>query len=109
MLKCQVYIAINYFFFADISEATITRVLELILPRLKEVHELTEKIKILDALDTWEMKMTPTELCTEYQELINNEFTLRKQMIKDTELLQRLHGVIIDLYVDWERARGSRR
>ncbi|XP_058807085.1 Bardet-Biedl syndrome 7 protein homolog [Phymastichus coffea] len=95
--------------FCDITEASITRVLELILPRLKEAHELMEKIKILDALDTWEMKATPAELCTEYQELISKEAELRMQMTKDAEILQRLHAVIIDLYVDWERARGSRR
>ena len=87
----------------------MSRVLELILPRIKQVNDLLEKIKILDALDTWEMKNNPAELCTEYQELLKNEADLRRQMSRDTHILQRLHAVVTDLYVDWERAKGSRR
>lgn len=94
---------------SDVAEASISRVLELILPRLKEANELLDKIKILDALDSWEMKNNPAELCTEYQELLKNEVDLRRQMTRDNEILQRLHAAITDLYVDWERAKGSRR
>lgn len=102
----------NYLCFtndADVAEASVSRVLELILPRLKEAQELIQKIKILDALDTWEMKNTPEELCTEYQKLIKNETDLRQKMTRDSDILQRLHAAVTDLYVDWERARNSRR
>jgi Bardet-Biedl syndrome 7 protein len=93
----------------DVVEASLSRVLELLLPKLKVINELTEKIKILDALGTWEMKNNPGDLCTEYQNLLKCESDLRQQMAKDHDLLQRLHAVITDLYVDWERAKGSRR
>ncbi|XP_001603197.1 Bardet-Biedl syndrome 7 protein homolog [Nasonia vitripennis] len=95
--------------YCDVAEASISRVIELILPRLKEANELLDKIKILDALDSWEMKNNPAELCTEYQELLKTEPDLRRQMTRDNEILQRLHAAITDLYVDWERAKGSRR
>lgn len=88
----------------------MSRVLELILPRLNAAHELIQKIKILDALDEWELKSSPKEnLCSEYQELLEKETETRSLIAKDTEILNRLHAIITDLYVDWERAKRSRR
>ncbi|XP_072746370.1 BBSome complex member BBS7 isoform X2 [Anoplolepis gracilipes] len=96
--------------FCEVAEGSISRVLELILPRLKAAHDLIQKIKILDALDECELKSNPKEnLCSEYQELIEKETELRSLMMKDTEILNRLHAIITDLYVDWERAKRSRR
>ncbi|XP_014209143.1 Bardet-Biedl syndrome 7 protein homolog [Copidosoma floridanum] len=95
--------------FCDVAEASVSRVLELVMPRLKEVSELTEKIKILDALETWEMKSNPSELCSEYQELVRCESELREKMLMNSNALQRLHAAVTDLYVDWERAKNSRR
>ncbi|XP_011498445.1 PREDICTED: Bardet-Biedl syndrome 7 protein homolog [Ceratosolen solmsi marchali] len=95
--------------FCDIADDSITKVLELILPKLTTLNELVEKINILDTLDTWEMKNNPADMCTEYQNLIKNESDLRQQMTKSCDALQRLHAIITDLYVDWERAKGSRR
>ncbi|CAK9818413.1 Bardet-Biedl syndrome 7 protein [Anthophora quadrimaculata] len=96
--------------FCDVVEGSISRVLELVLPRLNAAHDLITKIKILNVLEEWELKENPKEnLCTEYQELIQNESQIRSQMMKDNEVLERLHAVITDLYVDWERAKRSRR
>ncbi|XP_076683927.1 BBSome complex member BBS7 isoform X2 [Andrena cerasifolii] len=96
--------------FCDVAEGSISRVLELILPRLNAAHELVTKVKILNALEEWELKENPKEnLCPEYQELIQNEAEIKAQMAKDSEIMDRLHGVITDLYVDWERAKRSRR
>lgn len=84
--------------------------LELVLPQLETAHELIQKIKILDALQEFELKTNPKEnLCSQYQDLIANEQSIRSQMAKDTEILNRLHAIITDLYVDWERANGARR
>ncbi|XP_063989189.1 Bardet-Biedl syndrome 7 protein homolog [Diachasmimorpha longicaudata] len=96
--------------FCDIAEGSVTRVLELILPRLKAADELTQKLRILDALQEWEMKSEAEgNLSSEYQELLRQEDQIRQQMAKHPEILVRLHGVITDLYVDWERAKGARR
>ncbi|XP_017877662.1 Bardet-Biedl syndrome 7 protein homolog isoform X2 [Ceratina calcarata] len=96
--------------FCDVVEGSLTRVLELILPRLNAVHGLITKIKILNALEEWELKENPKEnLCSEYQELVQNEGETKSQMARDNELLERLHAMIVDLYVDWERAKRSRR
>lgn len=81
----------------------------MILPRIIECKELTRKVKLLDYLETWELKNNPSELCTEFQELIINETELRQKMMKNSDLLQRLQSVVTDLYVDWERAKGRRR
>lgn len=95
---------------AEVSEASLTRVLEIILPRLKTAHDLTEKIMILDALEYWELKENPKKnLGTEYQEIVKNELNIRAQMINNKDILQRLNAVVIDLYVDWQRAKGSHR
>lgn len=96
--------------FCEVVEGSISRVLELILPRLHAANDLMEKIKILDALEEWELKSHPTEnLCSNYQELLQNEAEVRSLIAKDTEVLNRLHAIITDLYVDWERAKRSRR
>lgn len=92
------------------AEGSVSRVLELIMPRLEDAHILTEKLKILDALQELEMHSDPQEnLCTDWQELLRDESAIRIKMTKGAETLQRLHGVVTDLYVDWERAKGSRR
>ncbi|KAL6436979.1 hypothetical protein ACFW04_004954 [Cataglyphis niger] len=96
--------------FCEVAEGSISKVLELILPRLNTAHDLIQKIKILDALEEWELKSNPKEnLCSEYQELLEKETEIRSLMMKDTEILNRLHAIITDLYVDWERAKRSRR
>ncbi|XP_011067466.1 PREDICTED: Bardet-Biedl syndrome 7 protein homolog isoform X4 [Acromyrmex echinatior] len=96
--------------FCEVAEGSISRVLELILPRLNAAYDLIQKIKILDALEEWELQSNPREnLCSEYQELLEKETEIRSLMAKDTEILNRLHAIITDLYVDWERAKRSRR
>ncbi|KYN38351.1 Bardet-Biedl syndrome 7 protein [Trachymyrmex septentrionalis] len=96
--------------FCEVAEGSISRVLELILPRLNAAYDLIQKIKILDALEEWELQSNPREnLCSEYQELLEKETEIRSFMAKDTEILNRLHAIITDLYVDWERAKRSRR
>lgn len=97
-------------FLTEVAEGSVSRVLELILPRLIAAHELIQKIKILDALDEWELKSNPKEnLCSEYQELLQKETETKSLIAKDTEILNRLNAIITDLYVDWERAKRSRR
>lgn len=84
--------------------------MEIILPRLKTAHDLTEKIIILDALEYWELKDNPIKnLGTEYQEIVKNEANIRIQIMNNKDILERLNAVIIDLYVDWQRAKGSHR
>lgn len=101
---------LNIDFLTEVAEGSISRVMELILPRLNAAYDLIQKIKILDALEEWELKSNPKEnLCSEYQELLDKETEIRSLMMKDTEILNRLHAIIIDLYVDWERAKRSRR
>ncbi|XP_003489362.1 Bardet-Biedl syndrome 7 protein homolog isoform X1 [Bombus impatiens] len=96
--------------FCDVSDGSISRVLELIFPQLNAAHDLITKVKILNALEEWELKENPKEnLCSEYQGLIQKESEIKSQMAKDNEILERLHAVITDLYVDWERAKRSRR
>ncbi|KAL0105173.1 hypothetical protein PUN28_016667 [Cardiocondyla obscurior] len=96
--------------FCEVAEGSISRVLELILPRLNAACDLIQKIKILDVLEEWELQSNPKEnLCSEYQELLEKEMEIRSLMAKDTEILNRLHAIITDLYVDWERAKRSRR
>ncbi|XP_071642384.1 BBSome complex member BBS7 [Temnothorax longispinosus] len=96
--------------FCEVAEGSVSRVLELILPRLNAAYDLIQKIKILDALGEWELQSNPREnLCSEYQELLEKETEIRSLMAKDTEILNRLHAIITDLYVDWERAKRSRR
>ncbi|KZC08794.1 PREDICTED: Bardet-Biedl syndrome 7 protein-like [Dufourea novaeangliae] len=96
--------------FSDTSDASISRVLELVLPRLNAAHELITKVKILNVLEEWELKENPKEtLCSEYQELLQTETEIKSQMTKDNAILDRLHAVITDLYVDWERAKRARR
>lgn len=82
--------------------------LELILPQLNAAYDLVTNVKILNILEELELKENLKEnLCTEYQELIQKETEIRFRLAKDNEILERLHAVITDLYVDWERAKRS--
>lgn len=68
------------------------------------------KVKILDALQEWELKSNPEQnLCTEFQELLKNETALRAKAGKDGELQKKLYSVVEHLYLDWKRVRGSGR
>ncbi|XP_066595790.1 Bardet-Biedl syndrome 7 protein homolog [Prorops nasuta] len=96
--------------FCDVADGSISRVLELIHPRIEATYELARKIQILDTLEEWELKRDPKEnLCTEYQNLLEEESKIRVQKSKNPDMLSRLHAIVTDLYVDWERAKGSRR
>ncbi|XP_016910045.2 Bardet-Biedl syndrome 7 protein homolog [Apis cerana] len=96
--------------YCDVTENSISRVLELILPQLNAAYDLVTNVKILNILEELELKENLKEnLCTEYQELIQKETEIRFRLAKDNEILERLHAVITDLYVDWERAKRSRR
>ncbi|KAG5341213.1 BBS7 protein, partial [Acromyrmex charruanus] len=106
--SCKMIVNVNLY--TEVAEGSISRVLELILPRLNAAYDLIQKIKILDALEEWELQSNPREnLCSEYQELLEKETEIRSLMAKDTEILNRLHAIMTDLYVDWERAKRSRR
>ncbi|XP_046429683.1 Bardet-Biedl syndrome 7 protein homolog isoform X3 [Neodiprion fabricii] len=93
--------------FCNIANGSISRVLDLVLPRIEAARAIKEKVKILDALQEWELNTNPEQLCSKYQELLENESNLRAELVKDPDMLQRLYGTITDLYVDWERARGG--
>ncbi|XP_046486568.1 BBSome complex member BBS7 isoform X3 [Neodiprion pinetum] len=93
--------------FCNIANGSISRVLDLVLPRIEAARAIKEKVKILDALQEWELNTNPEQLCPKYQELLENESNLRAELVKDPDMLQRLYGTITDLYVDWERARGG--
>lgn len=93
----------------DVAEGSISRVLEMVLPRIEAAQKQQEKIKILDALHEWELNTNSEELCPKYQELLKEERNIRAEIAKDPDLLQRLYGTITDLYVDWERAKGGQK
>ncbi|XP_046623851.1 Bardet-Biedl syndrome 7 protein homolog isoform X3 [Neodiprion virginianus] len=93
--------------FCNIANGSISRVLDLVLPRIEAARAIKEKVKILDALQEWELNTNPEQLCSKYQKLLENESNLRAELVKDPDMLQRLYGTITDLYVDWERARGG--
>lgn len=84
--------------------------LDLILPKLNSAHDRIEKLKIIDALQEWELKIDPTEnLSKYYQELLKEEDKMRTELSKNPTILQIIQGVITDLYVDWNRAKGFQR
>lgn len=103
----QLISCVIYFSLIDVAEGSILRVLELVLPRIEAAQKLKEQIKILDALQEWELNTNPNELCSRYQELLKEESSLRSKNAKDPDTLLRLYGIITDLYVDWERAKGG--
>ncbi|XP_044019179.1 Bardet-Biedl syndrome 7 protein homolog isoform X3 [Aphidius gifuensis] len=95
--------------FCDLAEKSIARVLELILPRFEAAHILTEKLKILEALQEMEMKINSENLSSEYQELLKEEDVLKLQMIKYPKILARLYETVIDLFVYWDKGEASKR
>ncbi|XP_012268249.2 Bardet-Biedl syndrome 7 protein homolog [Athalia rosae] len=95
--------------YCNVIEGSVSRVLDLVLPRIQAAQKLQEQIKILDALQEWELNTIPDQLCPRYQVLLKEETKLRSEFAKDPDMLERLYGLITDLYVDWKRAKGGRR
>lgn len=84
--------------------------LDLIVPKFNSTYQLIEKLKIIDALQEWDLKIDSREnLSTYYQELLKEEDSIRAKLSKNPTILQIIQAVITDIYVDWNRAKGFQR
>ncbi|CAG5073462.1 Similar to BBS7: Bardet-Biedl syndrome 7 protein (Homo sapiens) [Cotesia congregata] len=96
--------------FFNIEDGTIVRMLDLIVPKFNSTYQLIEKLKIIDALQEWDLKIDSREnLSTYYQELLKEEDSMRAKLSKNPTILQIIQAVITDIYVDWNRAKGFQR
>ncbi|KAH0552608.1 Bardet-Biedl syndrome 7 protein homolog [Cotesia glomerata] len=96
--------------FFNIEDGTIVRMLDLIVPKFNSTYQLIEKLKIIDALQEWDLKIDTREnLSTYYQELLKEEDSMRAKLSKTPTILQIIQAVITDIYVDWNRAKGFQR
>ncbi|KAI4462734.1 bardet-biedl syndrome 7 protein [Holotrichia oblita] len=93
----------------NIIDESITHVLKIIDPKLKSHTELSNKITLLDALHELEVNDASSMSClsSKYKELLENEKELRLEFTSQPSYLDRLYGIITDLYVDFYKLKGT--
>ncbi|XP_076467410.1 BBSome complex member BBS7-like [Babylonia areolata] len=92
----------------DIQEETIPTTLALIHPRLEHQLLLAKKVQLLDALK--ELQVNENDLSfmsPEYQQILEDADTLQTEFKRQPCHLERLYGMITDLYIDKFKFKGQ--
>ena len=92
----------------DLNEESIINVLYRIHPKLEYQLLLAKRIQLIDGLkelDTYENDKT--FLTTEYKEILDNADMLQDEFKKQPCHLERLYGMVTDLYIDRHKFKGQ--
>lgn len=90
------------------NEASIPSFLALLWPRLEHQLSLAKKMDILDVLTEITMQEPdPRWLSAEYAAVVRDSEQIRREFKARAKSLEYLTGVLTDLFVDWQRLRGS--
>ncbi|KAF5285041.1 hypothetical protein FQR65_LT02353 [Abscondita terminalis] len=100
--KIKVEVSVN------VNDDTINHILQLIDPKLQAHGKLAKKILLLNALHELSVNEEETlnALSTEYKTLLENEKTLRTEYSSSPAYLDRLYGIVTDLYIDYHKLKG---
>jgi len=81
--------------------------LSLIRARLEHQLSLSRKMTLIEAIQEITMQESDLRwLSPEYAEILRDEDKIRKEYSQRTKSLERLTGLITDLFVDWHKMRG---
>lgn len=77
-------------------------------PKLQEHAVLANQIDLLEALHELDVndEESANFLCLKYKSLLDNEKELRSRFSSQPSYLDRLYGMITDLYVDYYKFKG---
>jgi len=94
--------------FTDFNDASIEHLIKSIQPKLQFYKDLTKNFKILQALlelnvqndDEYEL------LSDKYKNLLTNKQNLEEKYKSESSNLNRLIGILMDLYIDKNKFKG---
>ncbi|KAK4887270.1 hypothetical protein RN001_003541 [Aquatica leii] len=100
--KIKVDISVN------VNDDTINHILQLIDPKLQAHAKLSHQILLLNALHELSVNEEETinALSAEYKNLLEDEKRLRLEYSSSPSYLDRLYGVVTDLYIDYYKFKG---
>ena len=100
--KIQIQISV------DVKEETVASLLTKIDPMLVYQHELAAKVKLIETLKEVKMQETDSSfLAPEYQQILENEGKLQRELKEQPGYLQFLHGIVTDVYLDHYKFKGQ--
>lgn len=98
-------------YISDIKESSIPHALRLLRPKLEHQLELLRKISILQSMTELDLSTNPSEntslLTDEYLEIMSNEKAIVEEYKQQPAYLDRLYGIITDLFLDKHKFRGE--
>nr|XP_045592027.1 Bardet-Biedl syndrome 7 protein homolog isoform X1 [Procambarus clarkii]XP_045592028.1 Bardet-Biedl syndrome 7 protein homolog isoform X1 [Procambarus clarkii] len=91
----------------DVSEESVVHALQLLHPRLEAQLLLAKQVSLIEALRELGSHESDTSfLSPEYQHIVDNADDLQAQYRKQPCHLERLYGMITDLYIDKYKFKG---
>ncbi|CAD5123923.1 DgyrCDS12231 [Dimorphilus gyrociliatus] len=92
----------------DISDSSVPHVLELIHPLLEEQLTLAKNVQLIDALKDLQVHETDVSfLSDDYKGILENADELKEKYQRQPCYLQRLYGIITDLFIDKYKFKGQ--
>ncbi|XP_060102819.1 Bardet-Biedl syndrome 7 protein [Heteronotia binoei] len=99
---------INLSISCDINEASVNHTLKLIHPKLEYQLMLAKKVELIDALKELQTHEGNTDfLIPEYRNIVEEAEQLLKEHEKQPASLERLYGMITDLFIDKFKFKGT--
>ncbi|CAG0925348.1 unnamed protein product [Notodromas monacha] len=91
----------------DVSKESVIHALSLMSPKLQAHLKLSKQVQLIDGLKEIELHESDISfLDSEYQEILKNADQLKAQYNKQPCYLDRLYGMITDLYIDQYKFQG---
>eukprot|EP00118_Oscarella_pearsei_P011995 m.84946 g.84946 ORF g.84946 m.84946 type:complete len:230 (+) comp36418_c0_seq15:2058-2747(+) len=101
--KRKINLNISY----DIQDESVTHTLKLLHPKLEHQLLLAKKVQLIDALKELEVHEGNREcMVPEYQDVLDNADQLQAEFRLQPSHLERLYGMITDLYIDKFKFKG---
>jgi len=92
----------------DLNEESVPNVLYRLHPKLEHQLLLAKRVQLIDSLKELQTYENDTSFLTEeYREIIDNAETLQDAFKKQPCHLERLYGMITDLYIDRHKFKGQ--
>ncbi|XP_068907329.1 Bardet-Biedl syndrome 7 protein homolog isoform X1 [Tenebrio molitor] len=93
---------------SSINDESINHVIKLIEPKLVKQKMISNNVTLLDALNELEVNDEESLGCLsgKYKDLLVNEKGLRAEFQEQPDYLDRLYGIVSDLYVDYNKFKG---
>ncbi|XP_041358571.1 Bardet-Biedl syndrome 7 protein homolog isoform X2 [Gigantopelta aegis] len=92
----------------EVNDDSVSHTLGLIHPRLESQLLLAKKVQLIDGLKELAIHENDTSfLSSEYQQILDNADKIQQEFKKQPCHLERLYGMITDLYIDKFKFKGQ--